>query len=53
MGEKKSFVYVEPEGYIPKDILKKYFPEFIEEEKDSWEKPKDEGSVSEEKGGKQ
>ena len=51
--ERKRVVYVEPEGYIPKDILKKYFPEVIEEEKDSWEKPKDEGSASEEKGEKQ
>ena len=37
--ERKRVVYVEPEGYIPKDILKKYFPEVIEEEKDSWEDP--------------
>ena len=45
--ERKRVVYVEPEGYIPKDILHKYFPEVIEDKRASQEKQEDGQSANE------
>lgn len=36
MAKKKpDLVYVEPDNYFPRDILKKYFPEVFENFKDT------------------
>ena len=42
MAKKKpDLIYVEPDNYFPKDILKKYFPEVFEYDKDFERKEKE------------